>query len=192
MNYIEDSSAKQPWNDIWNYTNSDEERDTDDGSYSDLSTLRESPQVDLTPTDAENELITNLKNAITQVDQENPKQDDILIGYITDTHFSSYKTPGTVRALHQMKLMSYIAHEVGLDLVVNGGDLNDGAAPSNWEMDDIKRAVDATMLGRRPFIILQGNHDDDSGFARDDNHDENGYWPDNICLLYTSPSPRDA
>lgn len=142
--------------------------------------MRENPQVDLTPNDAESELITNLKTSLAQVDQDNPVQDDILIGYITDTHFSSYKTPGTVRALRQMKLMSYIAHEVGLDLVVNGGDLNDGAAPSNWEMDDIKRAVDATMLGRRPFIILQGNHDDDSGFARDDNHDENGYWPDNI------------
>ncbi|AQW21769.1 hypothetical protein PL11_007510 [Lentilactobacillus curieae] len=183
FNYVNDSSHKQPIEDIWDYTFSDEEYNSDDSGYS-VQTLRENPQEDLVLNSSEETLIEQLRNDISSTDQQNGIEDSVLVGFITDTHFNSFKTPGTVRALRQMKLMSYIAKNVGLDYVVHGGDLNDGVQPIAWEKADVQRAVDAMKLGRRPFAILQGNHDDNSGMARDDNRDyangEWGYWPGHI------------
>ncbi|GAY74367.1 metallophosphoesterase family protein [Lentilactobacillus kosonis] len=183
FNYVNDSSHKQPIEDIWNYTYSSSEYNGDDSNY-DVASLRENPQQDLILNPSEVDLKNQLEQDIKKVDAENGIKDSVLVGFITDTHFNSFKTPGSVRALRQIKFMSYIAKNIGLDYVVHGGDLNDGVQPISWEKADIQRAVDAMKLGRRPFAILQGNHDDNSGMARDDNRDyynsEWGYWPGHI------------
>lgn len=64
-------------------------------------------------------------------------------------------------------LMSDYAKKYGVDLMIHGGDLNDGAKPHDLSKIDIQLGVDAMKLGQRPYIILQGNHDDNSGYVRD-------------------------
>ncbi|MFC6253756.1 metallophosphoesterase family protein [Secundilactobacillus hailunensis] len=87
---------------------------------------------------------------------------------MADTHFDSYETPSSARALRHLKLVSYFANHYSVDLVIHGGDLNDGAKPKDISIADIKRAMNAIKLCHRPFIVLQGNHDDNSGYARDE------------------------
>ncbi|WP_288528323.1 metallophosphoesterase [uncultured Secundilactobacillus sp.] len=97
----------------------------------------------------------------------NGHPDDVIIAYITDTHIDSYATPASERVLHSMQLMSYFAKNHPVDLVVHGGDLNDGVKDKNLSRIDVERGVDAIKTSHRPYIILQGNHDDNSGYVRD-------------------------
>lgn len=110
---------------------------------------------------------TAMQNLASQIDA-NADPDSVSIAFITDTHFDSWKTPATARVLRSMQLMSYYAKNYGVDLMINDGDMNDGVKPKDISEEDIARAVDAMKLGQRPYIILQGNHDDNSGYARDE------------------------
>ncbi|WP_283679517.1 metallophosphoesterase [Lentilactobacillus sp. Marseille-Q4993] len=92
---------------------------------------------------------------------------DIVITYLTDSHIDSYQTPGTAAVVNSMRLMSYYAKNYGADLVVHGGDLNDGVKPKEISEQDVEVGVQAIKESGKPFIILQGNHDDNSGYTRD-------------------------
>ncbi|WP_054761971.1 metallophosphoesterase family protein [Secundilactobacillus collinoides] len=94
-----------------------------------------------------------------------------MIGLINDTHFDSYNTEASAGTLRDLKAVSYFAKNYGLDAIVANGDLNDGVQTLDRTILDISRAVTALKLSETPFFITQGNHDDNSGFARY----ENGY-----------------
>lgn len=163
---LTDYNATQPFSELWPNTATTNFFDVDDTSSSEVGSniTNISATTELTPSSDE-------LNAMQQLaDEVNASADDqsVSIAYITDTHFDSYKTPGTARVLHSMQLMSYFAKNFGVDLVIHGGDLNDGVKPKDISEADIKRAVDAIKFSQRPYIILQGNHDDNSGYSRDE------------------------
>ncbi|WP_125580923.1 SH3 domain-containing protein [Levilactobacillus cerevisiae] len=166
--YVQNDNAKmQPPEELWPYTK-DLRHGVGDTSYleSNLLISDVSSSVEVTPTSTElAEMTTLAQNIKASADSQS-----VSIAYITDTHFDSYKTPSTARVLRNMKLMSYFAKHFGVDLVVHGGDLNDGVKPKSVSINEVKRGVDAIKLSQRPFIILQGNHDDNSGYARDEAH----------------------
>ncbi|KIO94215.1 cell wall hydrolase [Levilactobacillus brevis] len=167
FSYTIDSNVHQPWASIWPYTANDTNNDDRNNSL-----LYENPKQELIPTTTEQNELSLVKNQVDAISTS----DAVTIGFMTDTHFSSFKTPSTARTLRQMKTMSYYAKNYGLDLMIHGGDLNDGAEEKKYELDDVKRAMDALKLGHRPLLVAQGNHDDNSGFARD----FDGYYPRNI------------
>jgi len=167
FSYTEDYNEHQPWANIWPY--SDEDANSDDRRN---ILVWENPRQELQPTSYESQELDRVHNVVQSV----TRPDSVTIGFITDTHFSSYNTPSTARVLRQMKTFSYYAKHYGLDLMVHGGDLNDGVTEKQYEIEDVKRGMDALRLGQRPLLVAQGNHDDNSAFARD----KDGYYPRNI------------
>ncbi|MFC6253766.1 SH3 domain-containing protein [Secundilactobacillus hailunensis] len=165
---INDRGKIQPISEYWPYTTDtdDTRRDTRPWevgtSITDIDTTTA-----VQPTTDE---LAAMQKMSDLIDQE-AASDCVTIAYTTDTHVDSYKTPSTARVLRNMQLMSYYAANFGVDLVVHGGDLNDGVKPKNFSVADVKRAMDAIKLSHRPFIVLQGNHDDNSGYARDETLD---------------------
>ncbi|EEI72646.1 metallophosphoesterase family protein [Lentilactobacillus hilgardii] len=163
VGYVHDQNYEQPWQDIWPYIQNTTNTDWD--SLEDSNSIEtETVDTNFTPSSDEQ---TQLEQFNEQVNNSaDQHDDDVLIAYITDTHYDSYKTPATARVLHSMMLMSWYAKTYGVDLVVHGGDVNDGVKPKDLSKIDVNRAVDAIKLSQRPYIILQGNHDDNSGYAR--------------------------
>ncbi|MTV83189.1 SH3 domain-containing protein [Secundilactobacillus folii] len=137
-----------------------------------------------TLTPDEQTAMDNISSAL----EENADPGSVSIAYIADTHYDSWKTPSTARVLRSMQLMSYYAKTYGVDLMIHGGDLNDGVKPKNISEEDINRAMDALKLGQRPYIVLQGNHDDNSGYARD----ETNYNGDQVITNAEATSLRTS
>lgn len=162
---VEDENRAQPLEVFWPYTK------TASAGFHDVVTKENSvtklQPVDLTtsvmPTKVELHRMQAIATAIEQTKEANT----VTIGFITDTHVDSWKTPGTARSLRGIQLLSYYANHFGADLLVHGGDVNDGIKPLDWSVADVKRSVAAMKLGQVPFIVAQGNHDDNSGYARD-------------------------
>lgn len=175
VGYVEDQNSSQPWEYIWPYahelggttTNKDNETKTISSNATPWevsdSLDNDTPSIGFTPSSTEIDALNELHAQVSS----GAHDDDVLIAYITDTHLDSYQSPGTTRVLHSMMLMSYYAKTFGVDLMVHGGDLNDGVKPKALSEIDVQRGVDAMKLGQRPYIILQGNHDDNSGYTRD-------------------------
>ena len=163
---LNDTGEVQPIEELWPYTSQTNFSDKNDTTSADnsLNTVDVPSTTELTPSSDELNAMSQLAGNINATADD----DSISIAYIADTHFDSYKTPGTARVLHSMQLMSYFANNFGVDLVIHGGDLNDGVKPKDISEADIKRAVDAIKFSQRPYIILQGNHDDNSGYSRDE------------------------
>lgn len=122
------------------------------------------PSDNFEPTAEEKTRLQELHNQVI----DGGHADDVLISYVADTHFDSYKTPSTVNVLRSMMLMSWYVKTYGVDLVIHGGDLNDGVKPKMLSEIDVKLGTDAIKTSHRPYIILQGNHDDNSGYVRDE------------------------
>lgn len=151
-----DTAAKQPLAGIWPY--SSERHVADRGQSMTVEAVRP-----LLPTKVEQRELQRVKQAIARVQQP----DSVVIAHLTDTHFSSYASPSTARSLRYLKTVSYYAQDTALDLVVHNGDLTDGVVDKRYELTDMKQAVAALQLSQRPVLISQGNHDDNSGYARD-------------------------
>lgn len=167
FSYTEDTNEHQPWSNIWPYTGEDANHDDQQNMLQ-----HSNPRQELQPTSYESQELARVHEVVQSVSAP----DAVTVGFITDTHFSSYNTPATARVLHQMKTFSYYAKHFGMDLMVHGGDLNDGVTEKKYELEDVKRGMDALRLGQRPLLVAQGNHDDNSGYARD----KDGYYPRNI------------
>ncbi len=183
--YVTDQNSAQPWEQIWPYseqvggTKTDKSWNATGESVSpnaaSLDTgdiTNEVPSLDFQPSSDELNALSDLNNQV----KSGGHDDDVLIAYIADTHIDSYQTPASARVLHSMMLMSYYAKNYGVDLMLHGGDLNDGAKPHDLSTIDVQLGVDAMKLGQRPYIILQGNHDDNSGYVRD----QAGYETDQL------------
>ncbi len=140
--------------------------------HSDRIRSHEDPRVPLRPTAEERGDFAQLASKIAKVAQP----DTVLIGLINDTHFDSYNTEASAGTLRDLKAVSYFAKNYGLDAIVANGDLNDGVQTLDRTILDINRAVAALKLSETPFFITQGNHDDNSGFARY----ENGYCVEQV------------
>lgn len=162
---VEDRNRAQPIEAFWPYTK------VSGAGYRDV-VATENSVTQLQPTDLTQPVQPSpaelrRMQAIAATIVQTKEAQTVVIGFITDTHIDSWKTPATARALRGIQLLSYYAAHFGADLLVHGGDVNDGIKPRDWSVADVKRAVAAMQLGQVPFIIAQGNHDDNSGYARD-------------------------
>lgn len=176
--YVTDQNSAQPWEQIWPYTKTIGGTKTDKewhviGDVGSPNTAswetanqpikKEIPSTEFQPSSTELKALKTFNKQVTR----NAPFDAVYIAYIADTHIDSYQTPASAEVLHSMMLMSDYAKKYGVDLMIHGGDLNDGAKPHDLSKIDIQLGVDAMKLGQRPYIILQGNHDDNSGYVRD-------------------------
>ncbi|ANZ70379.1 phage tail spike protein [Pediococcus claussenii] len=122
----------------------------------------EDPMAELVPTDVEKGLMNGVQKRISAVTTPN----SIKIGFITDTHIDLKGDDGTINALRHVKAISYYYKHYGLDFAVHGGDLDDGMQPKTLIARDVKAGVDAMSLSGLPHYMIDGNHDDDSGYSR--------------------------
>lgn len=114
--------------------------------------------------------------------------DSIVIGLINDTHYDSHQSLGTQRTLHDLRMISQLARKEAFDGLVMNGDLVDGNQPLNQTIIDTGDAVSALSQSQRPVFITQGNHDDNSGFARY----LNGYRTDQVMTEQTALHLRNT
>lgn len=146
-------------------------------------TFSEDPRQSLVPTTDEKTGFDQLAAQIAEV----AASDTVVIGLINDTHLDSYNTAQSANTLHDLKALSYFAKNYGLDALVANGDLNDGVQTLDRTILDIDRAVTALKTSETPFFITQGNHDDNSGFARY----ENGYRVDQVLSNVAASNLRN-
>ncbi|MCY9806226.1 metallophosphoesterase [Lentilactobacillus senioris] len=185
FSYVQDQNKAQPVEAIWPYTATSHSGKNDvNGDDSSAPVEAVPSQTLVTPTAAELARMQAIDNEISQTADAGT----VTIAFIADTHIDSWKTPGTMRALREIQLMSYYAKNFGVDLMIHGGDVNDGIQPKEYSESDVTRAMDAMKMGQRPFIVLQGNHDDNSGYSRD----VAGYDPDQVITNADSQNLRVA
>ncbi|MCH5461453.1 hypothetical protein HC026_02235 [Lactobacillus sp. LC28-10] len=119
-------------------------------------------QVDLRTTQSEVKELKHVANQLNRVRQS----DSIVIGLINDTHYDSHQSSYSQRTIHDLQLISDFASKHHFDGLVMNGDLVDGNQTLDRTIIDTGNAVSALLAGRLPTFITQGNHDDNSGFAR--------------------------
>lgn len=162
---INDTGKVQPIEVLWPYTKAMQHGVSNVSNFeSNDSIVDVSSTTEISPTSIELDAMQKLANEVNAT----ADSQSVSIAYITDTHFDSYETPASAHVLHSMQLMSYFSKHYGVDLMIHGGDLNDGSKPKSISEGDVRRAMDAMKMGQRPFFVLQGNHDDNSGYARDE------------------------
>jgi len=173
---ILDQNSEQPWENIWPYSAKKRAKKVNlEGkktgmSLSNVTCWERGAKLKMEDLDQPFEPTKEEQQALAKFDKQvrdgmQPK--DKLIAYITDTHIDSYQTPASAAVVRSIRLMSYYANHYGVDLVVHGGDLNDGNKPRELSVADVISGVKAIKESSRPYIILNGNHDDNSGYARD-------------------------
>lgn len=121
------------------------------------------PMLAFNPNDMEQKILDDTAGRMKKVQTAT----SVTIGFITDTHVDLGGSYGTISALRHIKAMSYFANHNNLDYVVHGGDVDDGNKPKSLTYADIKDSMDAMNKTTRPYFVLNGNHDDNSGYARD-------------------------
>ena len=171
VGYVTDQNTSQPWEYVDPYSKTFGGTSSKGAALhahaqeweNNFAIVNEQPSTSFTPSDSELSEMQRVQNEI----QQNASDDDIIITYITDTHVDSYQSPATAAALRGIEVASYYAKNFGSDLIVHGGDLEDGNSSKQLSMIDMERSVDAIKTAQRPYIILQGNHDDNSGYTRD-------------------------
>lgn len=92
--------------------------------------------------------------------------DSILLGSINDIHFDSKQSPKTQQSIQGVQLLSQFSRNYGLDAIIANGDLIDGNQPRLISLKDTKTVLLTLQESGVPIFITQGNHDDNSGFAR--------------------------
>lgn len=173
FSYVQDQNKAQPVESIWPYTATSHYGKNDVNGDDNSATVADVPtRTMVTPTSQELARMQAINDEITQT----ANAQTVTIAFIADTHFDSWKTPGTMRSLREIQLMSYYAKNFGVDLMIHGGDVNDGIQPKQFSEADVTRGIDAMKMGQRPFIVMQGNHDDNSGYSRD----VAGYDPEQV------------
>jgi len=126
----------------------------------------EDPSQELVPNTIESAGFSSLDSKLASVQNSGT----VSFAYITDTHVSGYgsDTQHTVCSLRHLKAISYYAkHNNTIKMVVHNGDLDDGEVPIQDTMNDVDMSIEAMQLSGKPFVVSQGNHDDNSGYARD-------------------------
>lgn len=68
--------------------------------------------------------------------------------------------------LHELQVMGAYARRHRMDALVVNGDLVDGVQTIDRTLLDTKAAMETLRAGEVPCLFTQGNHDDNSGFAR--------------------------
>lgn len=68
--------------------------------------------------------------------------------------------------LHELQVMSSYVRQHRVDALVVNGDLVDGVQTIDRTLLDTKTAVETLRSSEVPCLFVQGNHDDNSGFAR--------------------------
>ncbi|MGF7437887.1 helveticin J family class III bacteriocin [Lentilactobacillus senioris] len=192
VGYVTDQNTSQPWEFVLPYSA------TLGGIKANLkplgpntleweknfSIVNDTPSTSFTPTSDEIAEMERVKSEI----EANASGDDVIITYITDTHVDAYQSPSDAAALRSIELASYYSKTYGSDLLVHGGDMEDGNSSRALSLIDMERSVDAIKTSQRPYIILQGNHDDNSGYVRD----EAGYQTNQLITNATANSYRLA
>lgn len=92
--------------------------------------------------------------------------DAVVIGCVTDVHYDSHRSATTKAMLHELQAMSSYAQRHHVDALVSNGDLVDGIQTLDRTLLDTKAAVETLRASEVPCLFVQGNHDDNSGFAR--------------------------
>ncbi|WP_203648538.1 metallophosphoesterase family protein [Secundilactobacillus yichangensis] len=92
--------------------------------------------------------------------------DSIVVGLINDTHYDAHQSTHSQRTLHDLQMISHFAAQQHFDGLVMNGDLVDGNQTLARTIIDTGDAVSAVQGDQVPTFITQGNHDDNSGFAR--------------------------
>lgn len=118
--------------------------------------------VTLKPTSLEKTTLLKLTHQLKQLRQPG----DIVIGLINDTHYDSHQSTYSQWSLRDLQLISTMARDQQFDSLVMNGDLVDGNQPLSRTIIDTGDAVSALQQSQVPTFITQGNHDDNSGFAR--------------------------
>ncbi|GAX05503.1 calcineurin-like phosphoesterase [Secundilactobacillus pentosiphilus] len=118
--------------------------------------------VDLSTTPLEHTALRQVEEQLANVRQP----DSIVIGLINDTHYDAHQSTYSQRTLHDLLLFSHFARNHDFNGIVMNGDLVDGNQPLNRTIIDTGDAVSALAESQLPVFITQGNHDDNSGFAR--------------------------
>lgn len=129
----------------------------------DTGSKREVPTAELVPTDDEKGEMERVNAQVAALE----KPDTYQFGFITDNHLSQTGTQQMQRSLRHIKTIGYYAKNYNLPLVVHGGDVIDGSTTRAESLIDTRAGADAMELGKVPMIIVNGNHDDNSGYVRD-------------------------
>lgn len=139
--------------------------------------------IDLSTTSLERTALQRVSKQLANVRQP----DSIVIGLINDTHYDAHQSTYSQRPLHDLQLLSHFARDHHFDGVVMNGDLVDGNQPLNRTIIDTGDAVSALAESQLPVFITQGNHDDNSGFARY----LNGYRTEQVMTEQTALNLRN-
>lgn len=144
---------------------------------------RAATTVDLSTTSLERAALQQLSKQLKSVRQP----DSIVIGLINDTHYDLHQSTDSQQPLRDLLQFGHFARDHGLDGVVMNGDLVDGNQPLSRTIIDTGDAVSALEESQLPVFITQGNHDDNSGFARY----LNGYRTEQVMTEQTALNLRN-
>lgn len=139
---------------------------------------------DQSPTHLEKQQLQRITSQLKQLQQP----DSVVIGLINDTHYDAHQSSATQRPLRDLKMISQLAREQFFDGLVMNGDLVDGNQPLNRTIVDTGDAISVLKNSHRPVFITQGNHDDNSGFARY----LNGYRTEQVVTEQTALNLRNS
>lgn len=129
----------------------------------DAGTVTENPNEELKPTAEEAAAMDSLASEVDSL----AVSDTYKFGFITDTHLSQAGTQAMRRGTRHLKTIGYYAKNHGLPLIIHGGDMIDGSDTRAQAAEDTRAAVGALGFEGVPVIYTNGNHDDNSGYARD-------------------------
>lgn len=143
---------------------------------------RANKPISLPPTKLEQAALKQVTQQLQQVRQP----DSIVIGLINDTHYDAHQSLASQRSLSDLLMISQLAATHHFDGLVVNGDLVDGNQTLNRTIIDTGDAVSALKEASIPTFITQGNHDDNSGFARY----LNGYRTEQVLTEKTAANLR--
>lgn len=140
--------------------------------------------VRLATTPLEVNALQRLTEQLTRLRQS----DSIVIGLINDTHYDAHQSVYSQRTIHDLQMISHFDQDQHFDGLVMNGDLVDGNQTLARTILDTGDAVSAIQEGQLPTFITQGNHDDNSGFARY----LNGYRTEQVMTESTAANLRNS
>lgn len=109
-----------------------------------------------------------MNHFITRV-RKNTGPDDLLFGFITDTHFEEKADPRDygANALTHLRNFAEAGRMCGAKFLVHAGDLTNGNRPKEQTRREIMLSAGALRESGLPVLFAIGNHDDNTYFCRD-------------------------
>lgn len=125
--------------------------------------VTENPVTPIVLTDEEKTEMQRVKDTVAGLTQP----DSFAFGWITDSHLQQNGTQAQRRSVRHLKTIAKYVKDNELPLLVHGGDLIDGKVNRTQAMQDTRAGVVALETATKPMIIVNGNHDDNSGYVKD-------------------------